>query len=179
MTDIAQTFIDQSRTFLSREYLPRIEQCLEQLTDEQVWWRPNENSNSIGNLLLHLNGNMRQWIVSSVGGAVDQRKRQQEFDQRAIIPRHALIATLRTTVAESDAVLEHLQPAILLERRLIQGNDVSVFEAVYHVVEHFSMHTGQIILLAKLQSGKDLAFYKMSDGVPRPQWNTREAKTSV
>jgi uncharacterized damage-inducible protein DinB len=178
MTDISQSFIDQSRSYLSKDFLPRIERCLEQLTDEQMWWRANDNSNSIGNLLLHLNGNMRQWIVSGVGGAVDQRNRQQEFDQRSVVPRQELFAMLRATVSESDDVLARLGQSRLLERRLIQGNDVTVFEAVYHVVEHFSMHTGQIILLSKLHTGRDLAFYRISDGVPRKQWQTHDAKTS-
>jgi uncharacterized damage-inducible protein DinB len=178
MTDVSRLFIDRSRTFLGSDLLPRIERCLEQLTDEQIWWRANDNSNSIGNLLLHLNGNVRQWIVCGVGGAVDQRNRQQEFDERSMIPRHELIATLRATLNDSDAVLGRLEPSRLLEGRLIQGHDVTVCEAVYHVVEHFSMHTGQIILLAKQLTGKDFAFYNISDGVPHERWHTREAKTS-
>src|ERR1700730_7440668 len=87
---VAQAFIDQARTFLANDYLPKIERCLETLTDENLWWRANENSNSIGNLLLHLSGNARQWIVSGLGGRRDDRHRQIEVDERSIVPKGEL-----------------------------------------------------------------------------------------
>src|SRR5213596_3785688 len=82
MTDSARIFVDDSRAFLRADYLPKIERCLEDLTDEDVWWRPNEESNSIGNLLLHLEGSTRGWIINTAGGAENPRNRQQEFDER-------------------------------------------------------------------------------------------------
>ncbi|HVG31719.1 MAG TPA: DinB family protein [Pyrinomonadaceae bacterium] len=166
----AEAFIASARTFLSEEYLPKIERCLEQLSEEDVWWRGAEESNSIGNLILHLSGNARQWIVSGVGGAPDTRARQQEFDRRAGIGRAELLATLRDTLAEVDAVLQRVDPARLQERRSIQGHDVTIIQAIFHVVEHFAMHTGQIILLTKLLAKKDLAFYDFSSGAPAPTW---------
>lgn len=172
MPDVSQIFIDRSRQFLTSSYLPRIERCLEKLSDEEIWWRANTDSNSIGNLILHLTGNVRQWIISGLGGARDQRQRQQEFDERGPLPRQELLTQLKATVEEADRVLAGVDPASLLERRHIQGHDVSVMEAVYHVVEHFSMHTGQIILLTKMRKG-DVAFYDVSDGTPRPQWHRK------
>ena len=166
----AEAFIASARTFLSEEYLPKIERCLEQLSEEDVWWRGAEESNSIGNLILHLSGNARQWIVSGVGGAPDTRARQQEFDRRAGIGRDELLATLRDTLAEVDSVLQRVDPARLQERRSIQGHDVTIIQAIFHVVEHFAMHTGQIILLTKLLAKKDLAFYDFSSGAPAPTW---------
>lgn len=159
MTDVAEEFIAESRKYLSSTYLPKIESCLERLTDEDVWWRPNSESNSIGNLLLHLNGNVRQWIVGGVGNSPVERDRQQEFDERDMIPRGELIERLRETIAEADAVLANLDRVRLNERRQIQGYDVSAFEAIYHVVEHFSMHAGQIIMLTKMRTAKDLKLY--------------------
>jgi hypothetical protein len=97
---VSQSFIQESRRLLVEEYLPKIERCVEKLTDEQVWWRPNPESNSIGNLLLHISGNARQWIVCGLGGGLDERRRQKEFDEREGIPRHELLARLRTTIAE-------------------------------------------------------------------------------
>src|SRR5882724_11589136 len=88
---VSGSFIDEARRLLVQEYLPKIERCLEKLTDEQVWWRPNPESNSIGNLLLHISGNARQWIVCGLGTATDQRQRQTEFDERNVIPRDELI----------------------------------------------------------------------------------------
>ncbi|MFQ5570759.1 MAG: DinB family protein [Rhodothermales bacterium] len=172
MSDAAQAFLDESRRLLRSDYLPKIERCLEALTEEDVWWRPNEESNSIGNLLLHLAGNVRQWIVSGVGGADDVRRRQQEFDERAPVPVEALRAQLRATLEEADAVLARLDPAGLLEARHIQGGVVSVFGAIYHVVEHFGMHTGQIIYVTKMRQGADMGFYDLSDGTVRTRWHT-------
>jgi uncharacterized damage-inducible protein DinB len=174
VNDIARPFIAQSRSFLSEEYLPKIERCLEQLSDEEVWWRANDESNSIGNLLLHLAGNVRQWIVSGIGGAADARVRQQEFDERSVLPRAELLAKLKQALAEVDRVLAALEPERLLEQHRIQGSDVTALEAIYHVVEHFSMHTGQIILLTKMLKGADMKFYDLSDGDPKPDW--QEAK---
>ena len=160
-TEIPSAFVAQARTLLSTDYLPKIEACLEQLTDEDVWWRANQESNSIGNLMLHLSGNLRQWIVCGLGGAPDRRERQQEFDERALIPRSALLAKLEQTVAEVDDVLARYDPVELLTVWLIQGNEVTALEAIFHVTEHFSMHTGQIILLTKQITARDLHFYDL------------------
>ena len=174
MPSVAQSFIDQSRTLLTASHFPRIERCLEQLSDDNVWWRASPESNSIGNLLLHLAGNARQWIISGVGGAPDHRQRQQEFDERGSVPAADALARLRATVEEVDRVLAGVTAEELLERRTIQGCDVTVLEAIYQVVEHFSMHTGQIILLTKMRKG-DLGFYDLTNGTPRPQWHRKRA----
>jgi uncharacterized damage-inducible protein DinB len=156
MTDVAKHFIGLSRGFLGSDYLPKIERCLEVLSDEDVWWRANDGSNSIGNLLLHLEGSTRAWIVSVAGGSPRRRDRQQEFDERERIPRAALMSRLRQTLAEADEVLARLDVDVLLERRQAPDEEVTVLMAVYHAVEHFSMHTGQIIMLAKMRSAGNL-----------------------
>jgi uncharacterized damage-inducible protein DinB len=160
------------------EYLPKIERCLERLTDEQIWWRANEETNSIGNLVLHLCGNARQWIVSGVGGETDARNREAEFAQRETIARAELIRLLRTTLADVGRVLNGLDPATLLERRTIQGSDVDVLQAIFHVTEHFSMHAGQIFLLTKLLTATDLRFYEFEAGAPVEQWRSRPSGSS-
>ena len=158
-TDVSQAFVQKARELLKQEYLPKIERCVEKLTDEQVWWRANPESNSIGNLLLHVSGNARQWIVCGLGGASDKRQRQTEFDERNVIPRDELLARVRTTVADVDKVLASFDSARLLESYPIQGTEATALEAIFHVTEHFSMHTGQIILLTKHATGEDLGFY--------------------
>src|SRR5438128_10392124 len=160
MTDITQEFLAKSGSLLVSEYLPKIERCLEHLTDEDVWWRPNEASNSIGNLLLHLRGNVTQWIIGGVGKRPYERKRQQEFDERTHISTRELSATLRAVVEEACAIISTVDASELLTRRQIQDYDVTVLEAVYHVVEHFGMHTGQIIMMTKLRTGKDLKLWR-------------------
>jgi len=153
MTDVAEHFIARSRGFLSADYLPKIERCLEVLSDEDVWWRANEGSNSIGNLLLHLEGSTRAWIAGVAGGISSARDRQQEFDEREQIPRAELMSRLRRTLTEADGVLARLAVEVLPERRQARDEEVTVLFAVYHAVEHFSMHTGQIIMLAKMRAG--------------------------
>jgi uncharacterized damage-inducible protein DinB len=170
--DVARAFIDRANAFLRTEYLPKIERCLEQLTDAQMWFRPNEASNSIGNLVLHLCGNARQWIVAGVGDSPDRRDRDSEFRQRKIIPKAELLELLRTTINEVGQVLADLDSNVILERRTIQGKDVEVLEAIFHVTEHFSMHTGQIILLTKMLAQTDMKFYDFSSGAPVNRWNT-------
>ena len=171
MTDFSQSFLDRSRRYLTEDYLPRIRRSVEALGDEALWWRAGPASNSVGNLVLHLAGNARQWIVSGVGGAADTRRRQSEFDERGPIPRGELLARLESTIVEVDAVLARVAPTTLGERRRIQGHDVTVFEAIYHVVEHFSMHTGQIILLAKMHAPGEIRFSDVTpDGVAKANW---------
>ncbi len=167
---MATAFTARAVDFLALQYLPKIERCLDRLTDEQLWWRPNQESNSVGNLVLHLCGNATQWIISGLGGAPDNRTRDAEFSQTEPIPRNELLTLLRSTVAQVEEVLTNLAPDTLLEKRLIQGVHVDVLQAVFHVTEHFSMHTGQIILLTKLLTGKDLSFYDFSAGVPAHRW---------
>jgi len=161
MNDTGQEFISRARYHLTEDYVPKIEKCLERLTDEQIWWRPNEQSNSIGNLLLHLSGNARQWIVCGVGGATDARDRDAEFAQRDRIARTDLRSLLQRTLADVDATLAQFDANQLVERRTIQGSDVSVLEAILHVVEHFSMHVGQILYITKQVTAHDLHFYDL------------------
>jgi uncharacterized damage-inducible protein DinB len=149
-------FVEKARGYLCASYLPKIERCLEELTDEDVWWRAGDESNSIGNLLLHLDGSTRMWIVSTVGGHPNRRERQSEFDERSLIPRAELLARLRRTLAEADEVLARVDLSQMLERRRVWDEEVSVMDAIFHAVEHFSMHAGQIILLAKMRARKDL-----------------------
>lgn len=169
---ISRAFIERASEFLLSDYLPKIERCLEKLTDDQIWWRANEESNSIGNLILHLCGNARQWIVCGVGSQPDNRDRDAEFAYRYHIPRHQLLALLRTTLADVQTTLQSVDPASLLERRPIQGHDVDILEAIFHVTEHFSMHTGQIIMLTKMHTSSDLRFYDFEAGEPVERWHS-------
>lgn len=167
---VSHTFIQTARAFLREEYLPKLERCLAQLNDEQIWWRPNPESNSIGNLVLHLCGNARQWIVCGLGGEDDQRERQSEFDERRVIARADLLPLLSKTIADVDDVLARFEVQRLLDSFPIQGTEASALAAILHVTEHFSMHTGQIILLTKMLANRDLAFYDFSTGKPVHTW---------
>ncbi len=168
---VSGEFISQARYLLREEYLPKIERSLEQLADEQVWWRANENSNSIGNLILHISGNARQWIVCGLGGDPDERQRDAEFAERRIVPRDELLAYLKKAVGDIDRTLESFAADRLLEQFQIQGTTTTALAAILHVTEHVSMHTGQIILLAKLLADVDFVFYDFSAGKPVHTWH--------
>jgi uncharacterized damage-inducible protein DinB len=165
---IAASFLERSRYYLGREYPTKIRLAVEAMPADRLWWRPNEQSNSVGNLLLHLSGNVRQWIVSGVGGQPDVRKRNMEFAARGGAAAAGMLDGLDATLREADDVLRVLLPSELLGRRLIQSRETTVMEAVYHVVEHFAGHTGQIIWIAKLSLPGAVRFYDDGDGTATP-----------
>lgn len=168
--EIARAFIAHSRWLLVTEYPTKLRACVAALAPDAIWRRPAPESNSIGNLLLHLAGNVRQWIMSGVAGADDTRVRAEEFAADAGPTAAELMALLESTLAEVDGVLAGLTSDVLLKPRTIQGRDVTVLEAVYHVTEHFGMHTGQIIQLTKIMAPGAIAFYEDAGGLARERW---------
>jgi uncharacterized damage-inducible protein DinB len=151
-------FLKLAEHSLRRHHLPRIERCLQMLSAGQIWWRPNESSNSAGNLALHLAGNVRQWIVAGLGGASDARQRDLEFSERGPVPRARLVRTLGAAVDDACKVLRRLKPAELAALYTIQKLPVTGLNAILHVVEHFAFHTGQIIFITKQLQARDLRF---------------------
>lgn len=161
-TTVGQALLTASRHRLA-DCVRKIKHCLGQLTDEQVGWRPRESHHSIGNLILHLCGNLRQWLVAGAGGAPDVRDRPREFSERGPWPRAELLRRLDEVVAQADAVLARLTDAQLLERRRIQGFDLTVLAAILDSVPHFAGHTQEIVCLTRLQLGEAYRF----DWVPQ------------
>ena len=149
---------DYCRTKL-HDSLRQIEKCLNLLTVDQVWHRPNDVSNSIGVLVIHLTGNVRQWINQTLGGDAFERDRPGEFGQRDAIPTDQILRELRETVDRAGDVIESQTIEQLTGGVSVQGYDVSAVAAIIHVVEHFSLHTGQIIYATKLLINKDLSDY--------------------
>jgi len=138
----------------------RIQDCLGRLSYDQVWLRNNDNANSIGNLVLHLCGNVTQWIGYGVGGQPDLRDRDSEFAALGGLQPNELSQRLQTTISDAAGIIRNLAPGRLPDTRTIQKYDVTVMEAILHVVEHFSQHTGQIMFATKLLTGQDLGYYK-------------------
>jgi uncharacterized damage-inducible protein DinB len=168
--DLAREFVARSRYYLMEEYRTKLRRAVQAIPADAIWHRANEGSNSVGNLLLHLAGNVGQWIVSGVGGAPDRRDRPSEFNARSGPSADQLLARLDEVLFEADAVLSGLSADTLTERRMIQGRDVSVMAAVYSAVQHFSTHLGQIIMIAKEHSPGAIRFYDDADGRARPIW---------
>ena len=138
----------------------RIAACIDRLNDEQIWARNSTSENAVGNLVLHLCGNVTQWIGSGVGGRPDTRQRDAEFAARGAMTGPELKLRLSAVVSDAVAMIQGLAPERLVQRTTVQKYDITVLEAIYHVVEHFSGHTGQIIFAAKFMTSSDFGFYK-------------------
>jgi hypothetical protein len=157
--EACEIFLQFSRNKLLEQYWPRLRKAVESLSEAQVWWRPNDASNSIGNLILHLNGNVWQWLVASFNRLEDRRDRPAEFNATGDLTASDLLARLGDTIDEAAKVLARLTPDELLATWHIQGYTVTGLAAVYQVVEHFGLHYGQIVYTTKMQEGRDLGFY--------------------
>jgi Protein of unknown function (DUF1572) len=167
-------FLDFSRHKLLEQYWPRLRTCVESLTDEQVWWRPNEASNSVGNLLLHLNGNVRQWLVDSFNQQQNARNRPAEFNAPEHNPGSVLLQRLDETLHQAEEVLSRLTEAELLASYEIQGyTTITGLAAVYQVVEHFGQHFGQVVYITKMLRSEDLGFYKELNQTGRSAGSSR------
>ena len=167
-------FVERSRYYLAYEYPTKIRLALEALDETSIWKRETDGSNSIGNLLLHLAGNVSEWIVGGIGGASTERNRAAEFAATSGFMKRELLSRLASSVMEADKVLANVSESDLSRAVTIQGRDTTVLAAVYHVVEHFSMHTGQIIMLAKMYSTRPLRFYEDAGGIAIPLWGGKE-----
>ncbi len=157
--NLEEIFLDFSIKKLE-QLSSRVGDCLGKLRDDQIWAREGDNQNAVGNLVLHLSGNVRQWIVAGVGGAPDTRDRDREFAARDGLSGAELNSRLRTAVQEAVGDLSRLPASRLAEPVRIQAYDTTVLEAIYHVVEHFSQHAGQVIYATKLLTGEDLGYYR-------------------
>lgn len=157
---VLEAMVAQVKFRLQEEGVPRIKKCLAQLTLEEVWFRPNENVVSVGNLILHLCGNLRQWVLTGLGGAPDHRVRQDEFDERGPIPVETLLRDLDEVMRQLNEVLDKLTPDDLLRIRAVQGLfKESGLSVLVHVTEHFSYHVGQITYFTKIRKDMDLDYY--------------------
>lgn len=156
---IESSFLNYSADKLS-QCAGRIASCLDQLSEEQVWARGTDNENAIGNLVLHLAGNVGLWIGTAIAGRPNTRDRDAEFAARGGVAPAKLKQHFLTAVDECVETIRGLPPQRLEERITVQGYNVTVLEGIYHVVEHFSGHTGQIIFATKLLAGRDLGFYQ-------------------
>jgi uncharacterized damage-inducible protein DinB len=166
-----EIFISRSRYWLTKEYPIKLRHCVNALPHDAVWARPNESSNSIGNLLIHLTGNVTEWILGGVGGQTISRYRAGEFAQKAGRDAQALLDDLERVLTKADSVLARLKPEDLERPIAIQGRETTVLGAIYHVVEHFAMHAGQIILMTKVQAPGKIRFYEDEGGLARPTWH--------
>ncbi|NPA34747.1 MAG: DUF1572 domain-containing protein [Chlorobi bacterium] len=155
---------------LLRQYRSWLKRVLDLLPEDRLWWGPSENVNSIGVLLKHLRGNLRQWVVSALGNVPFHREREKEFlnTEESL---EDLWNAIDETISEAIKTLESLDENILCEHLQVQGFEVTGLEAIYHAIEHFAYHTGQIVFITKMITGGDTQFYVLGeDGHPKPNW---------
>jgi hypothetical protein len=151
--ELSHAIVTAARQTLA-DALGKIEHCIGQLSEDQLWWRPRPEMNSIANLMLHLSGNVRQYIVAGVGGAKDLRNRPAEFADRSHRPKQDLLIKLKSTIDEADNVLARLSADQLVAQRQIQGWDLTLTEAVFGCISHFCGHTQEIIHMTRHQLGE-------------------------
>ena len=160
---LKQLFLEEVNRRLFDENFPRLKQCLGELSEEEIWYKPNISSNSVGNLVLHLQGNVRQWVIVGLGGAEDSRQRQKEFDTEGPIATNQLLSDLELLIKEVRHVLNKVAVTDLLEVREVQCYQESGLSILVHVVEHFSYHVGQISYIVKMLKNKQLGYYEGHD----------------
>ena len=156
--EFVKEFIDQSITRID-ENTQKLVTCLDELEEAETWKRPNQHSNSVGNIILHLCGNMRQYAISSLGNIKDTRERDKEFSADGGYSKSELLKKLSDTVEQAKNIIKNISEAELLRKRQVQGFTHSGIGIIVHVTEHYSYHTGQIIFWTKLLKDKDLGFY--------------------
>ena len=155
VADVKRRIIDES--------MPRIRKCLNELKEEEIWHRPNENTVSVGNLLLHLNGNVRQWILTGIGKQPDIRERDAEFHAEKTVSGSDLYSKLENTMADIVPVLDNIKSEDLVKSENIQGFKETIISMLIHVTEHFSYHVGQITYFVKTRKNIDTGYYKGQD----------------
>jgi uncharacterized damage-inducible protein DinB len=162
MDEFVNEFLEQSIDRFN-ENTSKIMSCMNELNDAEIWKKPNDSSNSIGNQILHLSGNITQYIISSLGETEDTRERDKEFSATGGFTKSELIDRLSSTVEKAIYVIQKMDANNLLRKKHIQGFLYSGLANILHVVEHYSYHTGQIIFWTKLLKNKDLGFYAGMD----------------
>ena len=154
----AGEFIEQS-VYRIKQNTPKIISCINELNEGEIWKRPNTVTNSVANLVIHLCGNIQQYIISSLGETKDTRERDLEFSVNGVFTKAGLIDKLNTIVDQAIAIIEIMDTEMLVKKRSVQGFNSSGIGNIIQVAEHYSYHTGQIVLFTKLLRNKDLEFY--------------------
>ncbi len=162
-SDILYHFKKETKRRIIDESISRCIQCVDKLTDVEIWYRPNGNVVSVGNLILHLCGNARQWILAGIFDQSDDRERQLEFDTQGPLDRSYLLQKLTDLGHDLDKAMDTLTHDQLAQVKTVQGYEESVVGILIHVIEHFSYHTGQIVYFTKTKKDVDMGFYADDD----------------
>ncbi len=160
---LANLVVEEVKRRIISESIPRIIKCLSKLSLQETWYRPNPETVSVGNLILHLCGNVRQWIFSGLGDTVDTRDRDGEFNEMGPIAKQLLVVYLEKLESELNEFLDTVTADDLVKRHRVQGFDETGIAILIHVTEHFSYHTGQITYFTKSFKNIDMGYYEGQD----------------
>ncbi|MFA6240144.1 MAG: DinB family protein [Candidatus Hydrogenedentales bacterium] len=160
---LGEALVAECEFRLFEQSFPRLRKCIALMSEEELWFRPNAETVSAGNLVLHLCGNMRQWICSGLGSEPDRRKRAEEFTEPGPMPKSLLYEKLDTIERDAKAVLRRVDPETLLDKRPVQAYEETGLSCLVHVVEHFSYHVGQITYMVKSRLAVDTQYYAGED----------------
>ncbi|MEE9372859.1 MAG: DUF1572 family protein [Saprospiraceae bacterium] len=163
MSQLINLIVAEYKRRIFDESFRRIENCISRLNYDQVWQKPNGNSNSIGNLVLHLMGNVRQYICSGIGGQKDIRQRHLEFISASACDLSVLYTKMAALKIDTTKVIDTLTEEKLVKTYMVQGFEEKGLNIVIHVIEHFSCHVGQIAQYTKILKNEDLGFYSGLD----------------
>ena len=148
--DLSKTALEAIRSRITRILPAQIRACVEELSEEQLWWRPNEQANSVGNLVLHLSGSMRHYLSNRVGGIEYERNRPAEFAERGPVPKQQLLATFDETIRQAAQVLDAFDTSRFLDTTDEPKYVPTVFDLIFNIAIHLATHTGQIVYVTKM-----------------------------
>ncbi len=171
--DFDGVVLEALRTRITKLFPEQIRSCVEKLSEEQLWWRPNDQSNSVGNLVLHLSGSMRHYLAYTIGGFDYERNRPAEFSERGPVPKQELLATFDETISQAGETLRAFDTSRFLESTAEQAYNPTLFNQIFNVAVHVAMHTGQIVFITKmLEAGSlDELWIHSHKNLNRPQVN--------
>ena len=149
-TDLGAVALADLQSRIAKILPAQIKTCLEELTEEQLWWRPNEHSNSVGNLVLHLSGSMRHYLSRGVGGIDYKRDRPAEFAERGPIPRAQLLAIFDETINQASETLDSFDTSRFLDASDEPNYVPTIFDVIFNIAIHLATHTGQIVYITKM-----------------------------
>jgi hypothetical protein len=148
--DLSKTALEAIRSRITRILPAQIRSCVEELSEEQLWWRPNEQANSVGNLVLHLSGSMRHYLSNRVGGIEYERNRPAEFAERGPVPKQQLLATFDETIRQAGQILDGFDTSRFLDATDEPDYVPTIFDLIFNIAIHLATHTGQIVYVTKM-----------------------------
>ena len=149
-TSLNEVALETLRKRITRILPVQIRECIEQLDEDQLWWRPNEQANSVGNLALHLSGSMRHYLSRSIGGIPYERNRQAEFSERGPLPKDQVIAIFDETIEQAKTSLDSFDTSRFLSPTEEPGYYYTLFEQLVGIAIHMATHAGQIVYVTKM-----------------------------